>query len=160
MREKRQECACERGLVAGGWECREASAAWSRSTVIGAGTESEGPGSQHLLAPARLPRWANLVSKDSFTPGSLHDSAKPLTAGRSVPLGNGGTWQESTLCPFQTLGWLQPGRPGPRLSGARSHTASKQVNWGLPQACFRGLAQSQPTASRIFSAPNDLILKE
>lgn len=69
MWEKRQECACGRGLMAGGEGSvvRRPLAAWSRSTVIGTGTESEGPGSQHLLIAVRFPCWANPFSKDTIT---------------------------------------------------------------------------------------------
>ena len=57
---------------------RRPLATGSRSTItmLGAGAECSGPGSQHLLAPVQGPRWVKLFSEDIIM-YNLHNLPSP-----------------------------------------------------------------------------------
>lgn len=101
-------------------------AAGSRSTitVLGAGAECSGPGSQHLLAPVQGPCWVNLFSEDIIM-HNLYNLPSPDCRALKYLLGKAG--KRVSLCPLQTTmrGGVWTGKWGPGSRNAGSQTESK-----------------------------------
>lgn len=81
---------------------RRPLAAGSRSTitVLGAGAECSGPGSQHLLAPVQDACWVNLFSEDIII-HNLYNLPSPDCRALKYLLGKAG--KRAFLCPWQTM---------------------------------------------------------
>ena len=114
-------------------------AAGSRSTitVLGAGAECSGPGSQHLLAPVQGPCWVNLFSEDIIM-HNLYNLPSPECRALKYLLGKAG--KRVSLCPLQTTmrgvcglgnGALDPGMLDPRLSLGSELGFYEPYFWGV-----------------------------